>query len=105
MGAEEGQLMWLHCVRIWPQPHMHMSFSPRTLARSVFCAPTCNGSIAEAIPMMAEKISARLRRFVKTRARPGVPSGVKTPDDERAFMSRLKPRPTNALVILNKLLN
>src|ERR1700686_2304561 len=63
MGAEDGQLMWLHCVRTWPQPHMHINFAPTTLARSVFCASTCKGSIAVAIPTKAENINASRRRL------------------------------------------
>src|SRR5882672_9572638 len=63
MGAEDGQLMWLHSLRIWPHPHIHISFVPMTLPRSVFCASTCNGTIAEANPTNAEKISASRRRL------------------------------------------
>src|ERR1700738_3732904 len=90
---------------------MHMSFVARALERSVFCASTCRGSIAKAIPTNAEKIKARRRRLAVRRDFKS--SGVKTPEETRAFMSRLmvrlrspqEPRPVKRFAFFRRCLS
>src|SRR5260370_36450387 len=62
MPAETVHPTWLHWVRTWLQPHMHMNLPPICLARSDGCCAPALGSSNGAIANIASPATAAIGR-------------------------------------------